>query len=146
MPSHEWVHSLPLAMPALVTVTLKLEQNSLCFDPPLNDIVAQLNSVLEACVSGTSSVPCITAHVMHMLNLPEAMLATLDVNDAALKAARVALNEMIARSMRCMPAARSTPSPSLTSHTPKRKPSPSAHGCHSLARSREIRSSVTCDM
>ena len=62
-------------------------------------VVAGLNTVMESFISGTSAVPQIASHVMHMLALPEVVLQTLDVEAAALKAARVKLNEMLETSM-----------------------------------------------
>ena len=36
VPSHEWVHSLPPGHPALIIVTLKLDNSSLYFEPALD--------------------------------------------------------------------------------------------------------------
>ena len=111
--STQWVkNSVQISQPALLTVTLQLNEatvpdisdgskpkEALCYDPPLETVVFALNSILEAFVTQTSGVPQIASRVMQMLGLPEETLATLSQNDAALKAARQELNEMLDASM-----------------------------------------------
>ena len=58
-----------------------------------------MRSELERLLTETAGVPQIGAHVMHMVALPEGLLSTLSPEDAALKTARVELNEMLANSM-----------------------------------------------
>ena len=94
-----WVHDLPLAMPALLAVTLKLDGTELKFEPPLDEVVASLNQVLEAFVAQTRGVPQVGSHVMHMLALPEETLTTLEENDVTLQATRTELNAMLASSI-----------------------------------------------
>ena len=95
----QWMNVLPHFQPALLMVTLKLSEGALHYDPPLETVVASLNSVLDAFITQTSEVPQIASHVMHMLSLPEETLATIAGDDQALTDARNELNEMLDASL-----------------------------------------------
>ena len=100
-PPEQWVHALPTAMPALLSVTLRLDNGELVFEPPLDAVIASLNSILEAFVVHTAGIPAVGGgnSIVPMLDLPHEKLATLAQDDGSLAATRKELNELLETSM-----------------------------------------------
>ena len=95
----EWVHALPHSEPALLSVTLKLVDGELVYEPTLDEVSAKLKQTLEAFIEQTGDVPQIASRVMHTITLPEQTLDTLKTNDQSLVKARAELQSLLDASL-----------------------------------------------
>ena len=96
-PASGWVHALPPALPALLSVSLVLrEGGALDFEPPLAEVQRGLCDVLEALPRETGAVPALAARVFSRLELPDESLLSLDAQtNEHVIAARVELSRLL---------------------------------------------------
>ncbi|KAL1514588.1 hypothetical protein AB1Y20_003682 [Prymnesium parvum] len=95
----EWVHALPNADPALLSITLKLKDGMLLYEPSLEQVAEKLKQCLEAFVDQTDNIPQIGNKGMRSYTLPEQTLNTLRKDDRQLVGARVDLEQLLDASL-----------------------------------------------